>query len=365
VATRVTILTGIFPPDIGGPATSVPELVEWLAENGWDPAVVTLGETAEATRDTSLVVRVPRSLSSARRAGAIRSAVRASRPQVVLANGLHLESTLLSGAPVVQKIVGDWAWERAVNRSWTSVSVDDFQHARVPPRARAVRLLRGAVARRARRVIVPSRHLAGLVRSWGVDPERISIAPNAAPKLEPAARRDAQRGVFVGRLVAWKHVDHPIGILPRLPGVTLDVVGDGPVLERLRRLAGSIGVADRVRFHGALPRNEALGLMASAGFLVLPSSYEGMPHVVLEAFALGVPVVVSDAPGTEEIVEDGVSGLVYPCGRLEQLEDTLRMVTKSEVADRLSQGGRAAAARLSLETSAAATSTALHAALDR
>jgi glycosyltransferase involved in cell wall biosynthesis len=365
VAIRVTILTGIFPPDIGGPATSVPELVGWLAENDWDPAVVTLGEANETARETFPVARVPRRLSWARRALAVSRAVRRSRPEVVLANGLHLESTLVSGAPVVQKIVGDWAWERAVNRSWTTVGIDQFQRARIRPRARAVRLLRGAVTRRARRVIVPSRHLARLVQSWGVAPQRISVVPNAAPKLEPAKQREPRRGVFVGRLVAWKHVDHTITVLPRLPDLTLDVVGDGPALESLRLLAELLGVRDRVTFHGSLPREEALRLMASAGFLALPSSYEGMPHVVLEAFALGVPVVASDAPGTAEIVENGVSGLVYGCGQLEQLEDTLRMVTIPEVADRLSSGGRAAAARLNLEASAASTSSALHAALGR
>jgi glycosyltransferase involved in cell wall biosynthesis len=343
----------------------VPELAAWLAENDWQPTIVTLGDSAVGSPGNTPVVRVPRSLPWPRRAEAIRRAVRGSRPEVVLANGLHLESTLVFGAPVAQKIVGDWAWERAVNRAWTTVGIDEFQHARMGLLARAVRLLRGAVTRRARRVIVPSRHLAGLVQSWGVDQQRIRVVPNAAPKLEPAAARDAGRGVFLGRLVAWKHVADPIGVLPRLPDLTLDVVGTGPELESLRQHAASLGVGDRVTFRGALPRDRSLSLLASAGFLVLPSSYEGMPHVVLEAFALGVPVVASDAPGTLEVVEHGVSGLIYPCGLLDELEDRLRVVTTPEFADRLSRGGRAAATRLSLDASAAGTSRALHDTLGR
>jgi glycosyltransferase involved in cell wall biosynthesis len=364
VATRVTILTGIFPPDIGGPATSVPELVEWLANNGWDPTVVTLADATESGGgDQVPVIRVPRGFPWPRRALAINRAVQSSRPQVVLANGLHLESAFQAKIPLVQKIVGDWAWERARNRGWTEVGIDAFQQAPVGARTRALRLLRGAVTRRARGVIVPSQHLAKLVRGWGVDASRITVVPNAAPELEPGSRRDAQRGVFLGRLVSWKHVDHAISVLPRLPEVQLDVIGTGPALEQLQRLALSLEVEGRVAFHGALPRERALALMSSAGFLALPSSYEGMPHVVLEAFALGVPVIASDAPGTAEIVEDGMSGLLYRFGELDELEISLRKVSNPGLAERLSRGGRAAASRFSLDASAAGMSRALEKAL--
>jgi glycosyltransferase involved in cell wall biosynthesis len=363
MATRVTVLTGIFPPDIGGPATSVPELVRGLAEEDWDPTVVTLADTIGPHADTIPVVRVPRGMPWPRRALAIGGAVRRSRPEIVFANGLHLESAFLRDVPVVQKIVGDWAWERARNRRWTDLGIDDFQHAQVGPRVHALRALRGAVTRRARSVIVPSRHLAGLIRSWGIGAGRIRVVPNGAPVLEPAPERDLRRGVFVGRLVSWKNVDHAIRALARLPHLTLDVVGQGPELDPLRAVARSLGVDKRVVFHGALPRQQALATLSRAGFLVLPSSYEGMPHVVLEAFALGVPVVASDAPGIRELIEDRVSGLVYRAGDLQELEDALRQVTNPQLASGLVCGGRAASARFTPHATAAATSRALRDAL--
>jgi glycosyltransferase involved in cell wall biosynthesis len=364
VRRRVAILTGIFPPDIGGPATSVPELACWLASNGWDPTVVTLADSVPEQPDDR-VERVPRTLPWPRRARAVQRAVRRSRPTVVFANGLHLESALLTGVPVVQKIVGDWAWERAHNRGWTTLGVDEFQPAALPPRARALRVLRTAVTKRAQGVVVPSRHLARLVRSWGVTGDRITVVPNAAPDLKPSDERDARRVVFVGRLVAWKHVEHVIRVLPRLPDLTLEVVGVGPRLESLRELAASLGLQQRVVFHGALPREDALSVMRNAGALVLPSSYEGMPHVVLEAFALGVPVVGSDAPGIETVVEDGVSGVLYPVGDLAALEQALRRAAMPDVAARLAQGGRERARRLTLDASALATREALEKALSR
>jgi glycosyltransferase involved in cell wall biosynthesis len=354
---RVAVLTGIFPPDIGGPASSVPRLARSLGNAGYEVTVVTLGEsTDQSPDDPCRVIRVKRGLPPWRRLPAvIRSTIR-SRPDVVFANGLHAESALLPSVPLVHKIVGDWAWERARNRHWTDRGIESFADARMPARPRLMRALRSHVTRRADRVVVPSHYLGGLVTRWGVESSRVRVIPNAAPAvLEPPDRRP-RRLLYVGRLVSWKHVDHVLGVLPELDGVELDVVGSGPEEEDLRRLAEGTGVAGRVHFHGPLRQEEAMGLMReNAGVLVLPSSYEGMPHVVLEAFAAGLPVVASAAGGTPEIVEPGVSGLLYPWGQTEQLRASLEQALEPDVAARLATGGAEVARRLTMESTTAST----------
>src|SRR4029453_13078887 len=85
---------------------------------------------------------------------------------------------------------------------------------------------------------------------------------------------------FAGRLVSWKHVDHVLHALPQVGDLCLDVAGVGPELESLRRLTSALGLDDRVAFLGDLGSDEVLERMRRAPFLVLPSSYEGMPHVV-------------------------------------------------------------------------------------
>lgn len=353
---RVTVLTGIFPPDIGGPATSVPNLVGRLAQEGIGVAVVTLADgTGSDGADPYPVVRILRSTPRTSRAREVVRAVQRTKPDVVLANGLHLESALIGGVPIVQKIVGDWAWERSQNNGWTDLDVERFQHGWVSPKAWAVRTLRTAVTRRSRLVIVPSRYVGGLVSRWGISEERIRTVPNAAPPLTPSSGPRRPRALFAGRLVRWKHVDHVLRVLPKLPGLGFDIVGTGPELDNLRRLSGSLGLEHRVTFHGALPREAVLGKMEEAACLVLPSSYEGMPHVVLEAFAARLPVVASEAGGTPELVEDGISGLLYPWGRLEALAEALQITTDPDVARRLSEGGVAVARNLSLGATAEAT----------
>jgi glycosyltransferase involved in cell wall biosynthesis len=88
---------------------------------------------------------------------------------------------------------------------------------------------------------------------------------------------------------------------------------------------------------------------------VLPSSYEGMPHVVLEAFSAGLPVVASEAGGTPELIEHEVSGLLYPWGRIDRLVGVLNEALDPQVAGRLADGGRQVAARLTTAASVEAT----------
>jgi glycosyltransferase involved in cell wall biosynthesis len=353
---RFTVLTGIFPPDIGGPATSVPDLVGQLAQEGREVAVVTLADGAgTADPDPCPIVRIPRSMARPRRAREVIRAVHQTKPDVVLANGLHVEAALVLRVPIVQKIVGDWAWERSQNNGWSALDVERFQHERIPPRARAVRILRTAVTRRSRLVIVPSRYVAGLVNRWGISEERIRIVPNAAPALTLSRSPRRPRALFAGRLVRWKHLDHVLRVLPKLPALGFDIVGTGPELAELQRLSRSLGLEHCVVFHGALPREAVLEKMQESACLVLPSSYEGMPHVVLEAFSARLPVVASDAGGIPELIEDGVSGLLYPWGRLDALAEALQTATDPGIASRLSEEGVAVARRLSLDATVAAT----------
>jgi glycosyltransferase involved in cell wall biosynthesis len=161
--------------------------------------------------------------------------------------------------------------------------------------------------------------------------------------------------VYIGRLVRWKRVDDVLRVLGELGDTTLSIVGSGPEEARLRGLVVELGLEERVELHGAVPAGETSRLLHESGVLVLPSSYEGMPHVVLEAFAAGVPVVASDAGGTPELVEHGVSGLLYPCGQLRGLRRAIETALRPEVGLRIAAGGAEVARQLTVEAMARST----------
>jgi len=103
------------------------------------------------------------------------------------------------------------------------------------------------------------------------------------------------------RLTPWKGVNRLIAALPAwreaVPGTNLVIVGDGPERANLERLAHEVGVAEAVTFVGQVPHEWMPLYLRAADVFVLYSGYEGLPHVVLEAMAAGVPVVASRKGG--------------------------------------------------------------------
>ena len=164
---KVLVVTGIFPPDSGGPATFVPRLVRGLKARGVESAVVTFSDVAADSADGDLdVTRIPRRDRLARLSALIRALGRkGSDADVWLVQGLMYVTAMAARRmrrPYVAKIVGDGAWETAVNRGWTRATLDAYQAAR----GWREKLLRHWIAeplRHAEAVIVPSRYLARIV----------------------------------------------------------------------------------------------------------------------------------------------------------------------------------------------------------
>lgn len=126
--------------------------------------------------------------------------------------------------------------------------------------------------------------------------------------------------LHVGRQVAMKGTVYVIRAFARLaqqiPGVKLVIIGDGPLRKRMQSLAQSLGLAERIRFLGALPHQQVMTWMRKAAMLVLPSvrtrtgRNEGLGMVLLEAAATGVPMIGSRQGGIPEAVIDGETGLL-------------------------------------------------------
>jgi glycosyltransferase involved in cell wall biosynthesis len=143
----------------------------------------------------------------------------------------------------------------------------------------------------------------------------------------------------VGRLVPWKQIDRLIEALSECDEAGLVIVGDGPERGRLENLAQRNQVADRVYFAGQRNKEETFALMAACDLFVLNSSYEGFPHVVVEAMAVGLPVIATAVGGTPELVNDGENGLLVEPNANGALSKTvMRLVASAEERQRLAAG---------------------------
>jgi glycosyltransferase involved in cell wall biosynthesis len=143
------------------------------------------------------------------------------------------------------------------------------------------------------------------------------------PPTEPRARDGAVRLLSVGTLTEKKGHRFLLGALARLGGeLTLDLVGEGELRPALERQAREWGIAAAVRFHGELPQTEVAELMRQADLLVLPSLFENLPCVLIEAMASGLPFVASDVGGIGELI-DGPGAWLCPPGDTSALAETI------------------------------------------
>lgn len=123
--------------------------------------------------------------------------------------------------------------------------------------------------------------------------------------------------------------------------VRLKLVGDGPQEDALRNIVARAELADHVEFAGRLDEISTLSAIAKADILVLPSFMEGLPIVLMEALALGVPAVSTRVAGIPEIILDGETGLLFDPGNWADLEEKLRLIIGDEsLRTKLSEAGQ-------------------------
>jgi glycosyltransferase involved in cell wall biosynthesis len=325
---RVLIVSGIFHPDIGGPATYLRALAETLTKRGDRVQVLTYGDARAPNAYTFPVRRVPRSgRPIARLLTFARTLAQISRDYPLwYVNDYGVPALLVSRVRrpvIVMKIVGDFAWEYSRRHGLTTDGIDDFQIRAYGWRIDALKRLQRAYARSAHRVIVPSRYLAGLVAGWGVSPDRIRVVYNAVsleglPRETITPPADGPVLLTAGRLAPWKGMDHLLETVARLrrqlPSVRLVVAGDGPMGEALRTQATSLGLDRAVLWLGGISRERLVAWMEAASLFVLLSEYEGFSHVAIEAMTCGLPVALSRAGGNPELVTDGRDGLLLDPG---------------------------------------------------
>ncbi len=254
--------------------------------------------------------------------GVFRKAVEVFRPDLVYATWAYpdcraaVELSSEAGLPVVMRVHGS--------------DINDF----FGYKGRKQSILEAI--RRSDAVVSVNGDLREFLILHGADPERIHVIYNGIDRslftpLDKGTCRlklglDRRTGiiVFAGNLKPVKGVDlllHAFSGIAR-EDLQLHILGDGPMHGSLERIASSLGIGDRVFFHGSVAHGEIGEWYGACDLFCLPSFHEGTPNVILEALACGVPVVASDTGGIPEIVKPD-SGILFKAGDADGLRDAL------------------------------------------
>jgi glycosyltransferase involved in cell wall biosynthesis len=332
------IVTGIYPPDSGGPSKFTSAFAEWTSKKGAEVVVQTYSDSkiSEQISGGVEVSRIQRSQSLLNRYVKMIRAIGAkvSPETKVLAAGAFLEtyiSSLVYRFSYVVKVPGDIVWERARNNKVTNLNIEEFQNLKLNFKYRVFRRLYSNSLRKARLVIVPSLGLYNLCLRWGVSRDKLRLIYNSVelpqnftlpvdlPKFDLAT---------ICRLAPWKGVDELIEYCAKR-NLKLVIAGDGPDRERLEFLTQALDA--RVTFLGDVSSREVNQVLRTSKIFVLNSYYEGLPHALVEARVAGLLAVGRSGTGSEEVIEDEIDGfLIRPDRPLDQTLDlALSSISKS------------------------------------
>jgi glycosyltransferase involved in cell wall biosynthesis len=371
----VLIATGIFPPDIGGPASYAATTAKLLHEKGIRVGVLSYSSVFNTkefdAKHPYPVIRVwggwpiwiKHFIFGIKLLVALRSYDTVFALNVWSAGfPARIASRLLKKKFIV-RIAGDYAWEIAVGKGATNLMLNDFQKAPKKGWVGMLYRLQGVICKGAHMVIVPSEYLGEVVQGWGIPQDKIKVVYNgtdfkaSALSKEEARKKLGLNGNVIlsaGRLVPWKGFRMLIKIVPKLSAVNqffqLVIVGDGPDRKNLESIVRNMGLERKVRLVGRKSQVELAEYIAAADMFVLNTGYEGFSHQVLEAMSAGVPLITTSAGGNKEIIHQGQNGFMVKYNDEFNLIEVIRTLWNSpDIRERFIEEGKKTASYFTVE----------------
>jgi len=319
---NILITVGIFPPDIGGPASFVPKISEFLIEHGHNIKIICLSEVKNKNTEDNLdVIRIKRSNNlPIRWIKTIYEIIRNGRKSdLIFVNGLGVESTianLILKKQLIRKIVGDPVWERAYNKKRITESFDDFQNNKHSFLIEVQKLLRNWSINSAEIVITPSDHLKSFVSGIGYSKKILKI--NNGVNITDINRANESKAdinlIIISRLVVQKNINIVIEAMKLLDNknLKLSIIGEGGEFSKLESTIHDLNLQNQVQLLGKIDNNKISQFLLTADIFIQASDYEGLPHSVLEAINYEVPILSTETGGCKDLLNDGERGFIIP-----------------------------------------------------
>ena len=312
---------GIFPPDIGGPATFVPKIAKYFQDElNYEIDILTLSDSKNLKiKDDFSVKRIDRNLPIIYRwLKTIFTIYKLGKNKdLIFVNGLGTEATIANiflKKKIIRKIVGDPVWERAYSKAKISESFDEFQVKNYGFSISLQKKVRSFSIKKSDIVVTPSKHLKNFILNLGFK-NKIEIINNGVfiPEENTNIFTNDQINItIVSRLVSHKNIKKIIRAISDLndPLIYLNIIGDGPELNQLQKISLESNNKDNIIFHGKLNRDEINHIFLNSDIYIQASNYEGLPHSLLEAMSYGIPVLCTPVGECKEILGNEDRGYI-------------------------------------------------------
>lgn len=334
---KILIVTAIFPPEIGGPATYSSQLAKSLNEKQ-TVVVITFSDsknsqsfkTISVSKSGSTLIRQWRMIKAIWKETAKCNVIFAQDPLVVgVAAGIV---AIFKQISLVVKFVGDIAWEDARSQSRFEDDLEGFYGPATFSLSDGLKvMMQRRVLGWAKKVITPSSYLKDfLTKRHHVNSRKITVIYNGVKRLiKSNSKKDPMLAITVARLVSWKGIGEIIRVVAQIPRLRYLVVGEGPESHRLQRLVKDLHLSNRVKLLGSLDATQVQHKLVQASIYIMNSSYEGLPHVLLEAAAAKNKIIAPSLPGVKEVFSNKEAWLFKP-GSKKGLLGSLKLALKDE-----------------------------------
>ena len=335
---NILVTTGIFPPDVGGPAKFVPLIADKLSEEN-NLKVITLSEkNVDDTDNNYEVLRIVRDQNKVSRFIKTLFLIikNGKDADVIFVNGLWFEvyiSNWFIRKKTIRKIVGDPVWEKFYAKYKTDDDFDTFQEKKYNIKVQFLKFIRNTALKSSNTIVVPSHHLLDFVKKQGYDGRLIQVN-NGTEKTQSFKKNRAEnKFLIVSRLVRHKNIDLILKSLIILKNeykieFTLNIVGEGPEHKSLISLINKLGLQDSVNMVGSKYGEDLKSFYKFSNYFLQLSSYEGMPHSILEAMNYELKIIASNFGGNYELLGDNDFGFTSPSLDIETVTNTIYTAIK-------------------------------------
>ena len=335
---KILHIASNYPPKIGGPATTVPQLCAELKKNNIECIVATHGYNGSKSKSSENGITVYRTkdssaefyncLSAIKRTYLLsrltREIIKKEKIDIIHAHDMNISAisgiicTIGTKTRKIAKYPGDLAWETANMRSLTAKTPEEF-FKKKSIKTKTYHTIQKFICMGYDKIIAPSIYMKKwLIKNSSVNPQKIRVIYNAInkEKYSPAYIRNLRKKLLgknryiiisACRMVPWKGLDILVKSFDNMPKDTkLILVGDGPEREKLRNMAKG----KNIEFTGKIDHSEIQAYFQASDIFVQPSHYEPSSITLLDCLATQTPLIASDVGGTAEIIENKKTGIL-------------------------------------------------------
>ncbi|MFA5359796.1 MAG: glycosyltransferase family 4 protein [Patescibacteria group bacterium] len=320
---KILIATGIYPPDIGGPATHISQFIDFIKDKEFNFKIITFSDSDKGDIN---IFRILRKQNIFKKFFKYFFCIFKNIKDIDI---IYLHDVSMAGLAVflaaflfrkkyILRMGGDFIWEQAYQAHKTTLKYKDFQREKTPCGFKLRSFIAKTIAKRAAKIIVPSNFLKDIIILWGIDSSKIVVVYNAISdcfaevksassiyeKIDNFKKQNYKIFISNGRFVNWKKFDYLIEVFKDINNAKLFIIGDGPEKNNLIDLISKNNLKDKIFLLNKIPRQELLKLYEISDFFILFSIGDTFSFSCLEAFLCGLNLVIPREGAFEEIFSE-------------------------------------------------------------